>query len=312
MANSLHQLRRGATHLATRQAILATATLPMGLQRAAVRGMVALAGGMPMLRWRVRENMRLALGHDVPHQAERLYFQHAGWFLSNALATFHHGLMATPVPQAITFDASIRVLDDAVAEGRGVVIATPHWSCHELGAALINRRHRLVALVRQAPTAERIGRKLKWYKALGMETVLRPQGASTIRDAVAYLNVLKRGNTLAITPDHLADHGQGIDVSLFGRAARLHGGAFALATLAGAPMIRVNPQWQGNSSLVLSFDRAPVAAVGDRDSAIRAAAQEWCRWFENRLRANPENWLFWLDKRWSRFLHATPRTSVAE
>jgi lauroyl/myristoyl acyltransferase len=45
----------------------------------------------------------------------------------------------------------------------------------------------------------------------------------------------------------------------------------------------------------------------DRDAAVRAAVQDWCRWFEGKLRESPENWLFWLDKRWSRFLRATPR-----
>ena len=50
---------------------------------------------------------------------------------------------------------------------------------------------------------------------------------------------------------------------------------------------------------------------GDRDGAVRAAAQDWCLWFEDKLRANPENWLFWLDKRWSRFLRAGSDASRA-
>ena len=61
------------------------------------------------------------------------------------------------------------------------------------------------------------------------------------------------------------------------------------------------------------FDRASLLLdASDRDAAIRAGVQEWCRWFEQKLRANPENWLFWLDKRWSKFLHATPRTPGTE
>ena len=234
-------------------------------------------------------------------------------FLASALATFHHGIDATPVPLEVEMDDSFRTLDDAVAEGRGAVITSPHWSGHELMSALVNRKHPMTLLVRQASSAERMARKLKWYKALGAEIVLRPSHASTIKDAVAYLNVLKRGRVLAITPDLLADAPQGVDARMFGRAVRLHGGAFAIALAARAPMIRPYLRWQSELRVVAVWERAPeLPATGDREAAVSCAVQDWCNWFERKLRANPENWLFWLDKRWSRFLRATPRACGAE
>jgi KDO2-lipid IV(A) lauroyltransferase len=255
--------------------------------------------------------MRLALGEDVPAQAVPLYFRHLGWYWSSALATFNRGFAATPVPTEVKFDKSVRVLDEAAAEGHGVVLTSAHWSGHELAGGIINRRHPMVMLVRPAATSEREARKLKWYRALGSEIVVRPSGNSTIKDAAAYLNVLRRGKMLAITPDLLADPEQGIETCIFGRPARLYGGAFALAISARAPLIRLSFQWQSDSSLVLSFDRAPLPDAADRATAIRIAVQDWCHWFEEKLRANPENWLFWLDKRWSRFLRTTPRASDA-
>jgi lauroyl/myristoyl acyltransferase len=313
MADSRLHLRRAATQMAIRQAITASALLPIGLQRSIVRSLVGLAGSIPMLRRRVRENMRLALGANPPPQAEGLYFRHLGWQLSSSLATFHRGVAATPVLHEVKFDPSVRLLDDAVAEGRGVVLTSPHWSGHELVAAIINRRHPMVMFVRQAPTSERALRKLKWYDALGVETLLRPNRTSTIEDAVAYLKVLKKGKLLAITPDLLAEPGQGVETCIFGRRARLHGGAFALAILARAPMIRVFGRWQSDSTIMVMFDRAPLALdSADRELAIRAAVQDWCRWFEEKLRTNPENWQFWLDKRWSRFLRATASASAAQ
>ena len=312
MPDYLQQMRRGATQLAIRQLITATAALPMGTQRASMRSLVGLGSRLPMLRQKVRENMRLALGHDVPAEADRLYFRHLAWFWSNALATFNHGFAKTPAPQEVAFDQTIRLMDEVVAEGRGVVLASPHWSGHELVAARISQRHPMVMFIRQAPTSERAARKLKWYNSLGAEIVLRPSGASSMKDAVAYLKVLKRGRTLGITPDLLADDEQGVEVSIFGRRARLFGGAFALAISARAPMIRPFFRWQGDSSVVVAFERAPAFDGSDRDAAVRAAVQDWCRWFEDKLRESPENWLFWLDKRWSRFLHATPRISGAQ
>jgi lauroyl/myristoyl acyltransferase len=310
MRDSLRQLRRAATQLSIRFAITATAALPIGLQRSVVRSLVALAGGIPMLRRKVRENMCLAFGDDVPAQAESLYFRRLGWMLSHSLSTFHHGIAAAGVNEAVTFDGSIRLLDDAVAEGRGVVLAAPHCFGHELVAALLNRRHPMAMLVRQAPTSERMTRKLKWYDALSVDIVLRPSHASTVKDAVACLKVLKAGKLLAITPDLLADPGQGVETCIFGRPARLPGGAFALAIAARAPMIRVSARWQSDSHLTVLFDRVPLALdARDREAAIQAGVRDWCRWLEQKLRAHPENWLFWLDKRWSRFLRATPRAS---
>jgi hypothetical protein len=58
---------------------------------------------------------------------------------------------------------------------------------------------------------------------------------------------------------------------------------------------------------MITFERAaPMPDTGDRASIIRAAAQDWCRWLEDKLAASPENWLFWLDKRWSHFLRDAP------
>jgi lauroyl/myristoyl acyltransferase len=302
MPHWLTQWRRGATQFVIRLAIRSTRPLPSKVQHSAARSLGAIAARVPMLRQRVRENMRLALGQDVPAQAERLYFQHVGWFLSQALYTFHHGFAATPLPQAIKFDDSIRILDEAAAEGRGVIITSPHWVGHELAAAAINLRHPMVLLVRDAPTSERAARKLRWYRALGVETVLRSSGSSKMGDALAYLQALRQGKVLAITPDLLTDGEQGAEVSIFGRSARLHGGAFLLAILARAPMIRTSGHWQ-DETLTLTFERAPTP-TGDRTVAVRVALQDWCRWFENKVKANPEIWLFWLDRRWSRLLRA--------
>jgi lauroyl/myristoyl acyltransferase len=312
VAKSFRQLRREMTQLAIRKAIEATKAFPISRQRSSVRRLVSLAGGVPMLRRRVLEQMRLALGDRIPPSAERRFLQQVGWNLSSSLATFHHGLAATPVRNEVKFDETIAVLDDAVAEKRGVVLIAPHWVGHELAMGVIAQRHPMVILVRQASTPDQVARKAQWYRALGAETVLRPKQASTIRDAVSYLKVLKSGKILTVTPDLLADR-QGLEVSIFGRPVRLPGGAFAFAIAAGAPMIRFSCAWQSSSSVVLRFDRAPPPPdTDDREAAIRVCLQEWCHWFEEKLQANPENWLFWLDKRWYRFLRETPRAGATE
>jgi hypothetical protein len=124
MTISSSQLRRDFTQLAIRSAIAATARLPIEHQRRTVRSLIAFAGEIPALRRKVRRNMSMALGADVPPHAERLYFSRVGWFLANALAVFHHGAKASAVFDEIKLDESIGVLDAAVAEGRGAVIVS--------------------------------------------------------------------------------------------------------------------------------------------------------------------------------------------
>jgi lauroyl/myristoyl acyltransferase len=308
MGDPFGRLRRAATQLAVRYALAATAALPAGVHRSTVPGLITLAGNIPILRSKVRENMRLAFGDDPPANAERRYFQHLGWWISRALSTFQNGVAATSLPAEIAFDESFAALDEAAAEGRGIVLVSPHWSGHELMGGIINLAHPMSMVVRQAPTPERMERKLKWYDALGVGIVQRPSQAAAIKDAVAYLRVLKANRLLAITPDLLAGPGQGVEVRLFGRPIRLYGGAFALAMAARAPMIRLSCRWQTDTRVLVMFERAPaVIDSSDRDAAIREATLDWCRWFEDKLRSSPENWLFWLDKRWSRFLRTTSR-----
>jgi lauroyl/myristoyl acyltransferase len=313
MAQALGQLRRAVAQSALQQLIAATAGLSVDSQRALVRASIAALAAIPTLRWKVRRNMRLALGDDVPRQAVGLYFRRLAWFQASSLAILHHGLSATPVIDEIVLDASVRALDDAVAEGRGVVLVTPHWSGHGIVCAVIARRHPMTLLVRAAARPERAALKQKWYEALGTEIVLRPTGTATqIKDAVAYLKVLKKGRTLGIAPDLLTDSGPSFETRIFGRPARMPGGAFALALSTRAPLIRVSVRWETDARMLVMFERVSLPADGaDQDEAIRLAVGDWCRWIEEKLRAHPENWLFWLDKRWSRFLQATARVPGA-
>ena len=307
MAESLRQLRRNVTQLGLRNALSATASLPIGAQRSVTLAAAAMAGAM--LRRKVARNMRLALGQPAPPDAPQRYFRHLGEVLADTLVGFHRGFDATLVPRRLELGATVSVLDDSMAQGRGVIMATPHWVGHELAGGLINRRHPIVMLVREASTPQRTDLKLKWYRSIGVETVLRPRRSSLFDDAMACLRVLRKGGLLAITPDLLAGPGHGVEVALFGRRVSLHGGAIALAVMSGAPLVRTSPTWLSDTHVVLQFALSPVPSEGaDREAMIRVGLQDWCDWFEAHLQANPEDWLFWLDKSWSRTLRAVPRT----
>jgi len=47
-------------------------------------------------------------------------------------------------------------------------------------------------------------------------------------------------------------------------------------------------------------DPISVPDGGDRNATLRDTVQNWCSVQEAALRENPESWLFWLDKNWTR------------
>jgi hypothetical protein len=132
-----------------------------------------------------------------------------------------------------------------------------------------------------------MARKLKWYSALGVDVVVRPRGASAIKDAAAYLKVLRQNQILAITPDLLTTPDAGIGVEICGRPGKISG-AFAIASIARAPLLRPFPRWQSDSRVILSWASVDLPSDDqNRTAVIAGAAQDWRRWFERKLRSQP-------------------------
>ena len=151
-----------------------------------------------------------------------------------------------------------------------------------------------------------------WYRATGMEIVYRPNGAgSEMRELVAAVTALRANKILGITPDLLQDPGKGVQVTLFGRKAWLPPGPAYLASRTGASLV---PSffWNDGKRYRLSCE-APieVRGSGDREAIVQEAMQEWSRLFEQFLRRHPDMWLFWLDKRWGRWIEAAHAPEVS-
>ncbi len=190
-----------------------------------------------------------------------------------------------------------------------MIVAAPHLFGHEITAACAGRRHPFAALVRESKSAAHNEVKRHWYAALGMEMVHRARRSSLLADAVALIRVLRSGRVLGITPDVLVPEDQGMPVRMFGRTVFLAPGFAFLAMRSGAPVITSHLEWLTPERLrdarVRIHCHAPIKIPqgGDRD-VLRGALQSWCSLYETLLRQNPENWLFWLDKSWTRVLQA--------
>jgi lauroyl/myristoyl acyltransferase len=308
LLNGLHRCRRQATAFVTSGVLAASHRL--GPQGAMTVGRTAgrLAGLAWPMRKRLATNLRLAGVTPTSDRIDR-YFRRFGCWVGWTLAVYHHGFEGSQIGERVPFDDTLRYFDEAMALGRGVVLVSPHFFCHEIGAAAMNRRHPLTAIVRESKDPSRDAVKEQWYRATGLETLRRPRQSSLMSDTLAYVRALRGGRVLAITPDIMVPANKGVAVEFFGRQVYLSPGMAMLAMRSRAPVLAVWPKWREDSSrrqndqIMAHFDHPiEIPTTGDRERIARDILQEWCRRCQAHLEQRPEDWMFWLDKRWTKAL----------
>lgn len=303
-------LRRSVTRWAVLGSLRASEKLGSRRTRTLGTAVGRLAHMMPSLRERLAGNLRAA-GMDASESTVRAYFQRLGVWAGHSLGVYGVGLDQSLASTQFELDPhTVHHLDEAVAKGKGVVIASPHLFGHEIAAALIHRRHPVTALVRESKDAHWGQVKDRWYAdALGLETVKRPRKGSAAGDMVAMLRALRANKVLGITPDVLTNRSTGLPVRLFRRTVHLSPGMVLLAMRSGAPLITVGGRWGHDPSTpsrtkarIVFSEPLDLPKGGDRDTAMHDGLQRWCDWFETNLRRSPADWLFWLDKSWTKVL----------
>lgn len=182
-------------------------------------------------------------------------------------------------------------LADALAEGKGVILATAHTGNWELqGAALAQSGFPLAVVVqRQKNTA--MDRFINEYRTLaGMRVIYKRQVLEMVR-------ALKSGQVLGLLMDQDA-HEDGVFVDFFGRPASTPAGAAVLARLTGAPIvpsfITAHGYWRHT---VIIHPPLHMKKTADKDADIWRVTQHLTKIIETHVRQYPEEW-FWAHYRW--------------
>jgi lauroyl/myristoyl acyltransferase len=262
----------------------------------------------PGWRARVAASMAAALGPDgCRHSHVKEYFRHLADLLAFSVAVYRSGVHAAGLDGQWTGDPSWRHYREALAGGKGALMVCPHLIGHEIMAGSVTREVPVTVLVRKAPEPEYERIKQRWYAALGVEVVYRPHKGSPLGelgDVTAALRALRKNRALALTPDLLQRPGGGIRVQLFGREAELPAGPFFLAVRTGAPLLPTFFHREEGRYRLWTHPPLTLDAGLERDAAVAEAAQRWTTLFEEFVRAHPDMWQFWLDKRWEKWLRA--------
>ena len=236
------------------------------------------------------ENAKRALGIDQ-HEAERLVresFIRLGRMLMEVLSS--PGLDRVNIRQRVKI-TGCHYLEDALLQGRGVVLATAHTGNWELlGAALAMYGFPIVG-VAQKQANPAFDRFINEYRTLsGMQIIYK----SGVRDMV---RMLEKGKIIGMVMDQDAKE-RGVFVDFFDRQASTAPGAAALARFRNAPIVPafIIERDCGVNSIIV-HPPVWVTKTGDREKDIRIATQRLSNIIEQHIRLYPAQWL-WLHDRW--------------
>ena len=177
---------------------------------------------------------------------------------------------------------------DHVAAGRGVVFALPHMgNWDQAGAWIITRGAGSFTTVAERIEPESVyERFVAFREALGME-VLPASGGDRPFGILA--RRLRAGKFVCLPCDRDVT-GHGIEVEFFGEGARMTPGPAALAVQTGAALMPAVLWFEGDGWGVDVGAEIPVPQAGDRKERIRAMTQQIARFFEDGIRAHPQDW----------------------
>ena len=179
----------------------------------------------------------------------------------------------------------IEHLDNALAKGRGAVLASAHIGNWELAAGDLARRGYKVWAIVQMHANPRVNelfvgqREKRNYRILDMHNAVRPAA-----------RILKEGGVLCILGErNLTD--SGIPVRFFGRRALFPKGPARLALATKAPLVPAFAIRRPNEGFTICFEpEIQVPEKGTKKSKAQAVTQEFARITEDYIRWHPSQW----------------------
>jgi KDO2-lipid IV(A) lauroyltransferase len=116
--------------------------------------------------------------------------------------------------QGLVECSSWHVADDALREGRGVILLTPHLGCFEVAAISTAQRVPLTSLYRPP--------RSRWLEPLMLRGRNRGNARvspANLRGVRALYKALQRGEAVGLLPDQAPQEGEGVWAEFFGRPA---------------------------------------------------------------------------------------------
>ncbi|MDP2726454.1 MAG: lysophospholipid acyltransferase family protein [Dehalococcoidia bacterium] len=178
-------------------------------------------------------------------------------------------------------------LEQALAQGRGLILATAHFGNFDMvGQILAGRSFRVTALAEplEPPRLFRLVTALRNSQGLSFE----PVGPAALR---SILRALRRGEIVGLACDRDLQ-GNGLRLPFFGEETRLPAGAIYLAVRTGAPVVPAFVVRQRNNTFT-AFIEEPLDLDGadSEEEAVRLGTGKIASLLESYISRYPDQWL---------------------
>jgi KDO2-lipid IV(A) lauroyltransferase len=257
-------------------------------ERLPLRGLLRLAGCLaPYLFRREARRAQAQLSVVLPHldaaKTTRRMFVHFAESIWE-LCRLHQSVPALD-------GEARRVLDEVLAEGKGVVLITGHIGNWEmLGQAIAAAGYPITTIARPSYDPRVTAWLHQWRTRRGLQIVWRDRNSGK-----AILRTLRKNNLMAFLIDQDTETA-GTYVPFFGRAAFTPTTPAALALRTGAPVIFCWHHRRGNSHKI-TIERIRYVPTGETHRDVLELTVMLTARLESVIRAVPEQWV-WLHKRW--------------
>jgi lauroyl/myristoyl acyltransferase len=187
--------------------------------------------------------------------------------------------------------------------GQGVIIVVPHCAGAVLSSAALSDFCPTVLLVREPKDGGRRQLMLEYLRKLGPEFILtRNVPPATVMRSV--VRALRDGKAVVGTTDLVNGGADSFETRVLGRQVLSPAWPARLSARLEAPILPGYIHMNG-SQITLTADK------GYLEQDLQQSTQRWMSSFERHFRQYPSDWVFMLDKNWSRLL-ATAAAGVAQ
>ena len=205
-------------------------------------------------------------------------------------------------------------MDEALAHGKGLLIATPHFGAWDVAGVLVGAHTPLHVLVDSFPDPRMDKLIQQQRRDLGMEVLYVEKSPRAI------LRILQKNGTVAIVADRPLLAGEGTPITFFGKRCYVPGGVAQLSLLSGAPVMP-GYSWYGAGhaeEVYYGLVDEPIypQPTGDRRADTQAITQRIYDSFERMIGKYPDQWAmfrpFWPDEETKETEAAVETTEAAE
>jgi KDO2-lipid IV(A) lauroyltransferase len=291
----LQRSKNDALWLLASLALVATRPLPLFVLRAFGR-LLGLAAHrlIRTARRTARDNVARVypeLGTRARHDLVRRCFVSMGELLAETVAM----LRTKGAPPLLTVSAETRaVLDEARAEGRGVLFASAHLGPWErVAASLVAAGVPLVALVRESYDPRFSGLYERLRAGHGVRVVWRASPGAAAR----ILRTLRSGSVLGVPMD-LRSRVPSCYAPFLGHLAPTAVGPARIALRARSPVVVGTAAPGPGGSLVVTATRIDSTGLGTDDGGAHELTRRINAELSRRILALPHAWV-WMHDRWT-------------